>query len=171
MSFVRKIADFFELTDAMRFSLYPFSLVKFRGIVYRFKLKRCGWGTTFDKWVNMRDCRNIEIGEFCDINSFVHIWAGMEGVKIGSRVMIASHTVITTLTHDYGKNNMRFAPVINKGIVIEDDVWIGTHVVVMPGVRIAKGAVIGAGAIVNRDVPENAIIVGTPGRVLKYRQF
>jgi len=62
----------------------------------------------------------IEIGDDSSIASFVHIW-GHGGVKIGNRVMIATHVAITSLTHDYTYENMRFAPIIAKPVVIEDD--------------------------------------------------
>ena len=51
-----------------------------------------------------------------------------------------------------------------------DDVWIGTNSVVLPGVTIGKGAVIGAGTVVTKDIPEYAIAVGNPARVIKYRE-
>ena len=50
-----------------------------------------------------------------------------------------------------------------------DDVWIGTRVIILPGVTIGKGVIIGAGAIVTKDIPEYAIAVGNPARVIKYR--
>jgi acetyltransferase-like isoleucine patch superfamily enzyme len=55
------------------------------------------------------------------------------------------------------------------GITIEDDVWIGFGAVVLDGVHIGSGAVIGAGSVVTRDVPAQAVVAGSPARVLKYR--
>jgi acetyltransferase-like isoleucine patch superfamily enzyme len=55
------------------------------------------------------------------------------------------------------------------GIVVGDDVWLGFGVVVLDGVRIGKGAVVGAGSVVTRDIPDNAIAVGVPARVVKMR--
>lgn len=169
MGSLKKIADFFGLTPAQRLSIYPINIRKMRSISYMMRFKRCGWGTSIDKFTNVRGKQNVEIGEFCVVNSFVHIWAGKSGVKIGNRVMIASHTSITTLTHDYTNQNMRFISAVDRAIIIEDDAWIGTHVVILPGVTIGKGAVIGAGSVVTKSVPANAIAVGTPVRVVKYR--
>lgn len=57
-----------------------------------------------------------------------------------------------------------------KPIVIGDDVWIGARSIILKGVHIGKGAVIAAGAVVSRDVPEYAIVGGVPARVIKYRE-
>lgn len=119
--------------------------------------------------VKFKGKENIAIGDYVSINAFVHIW-GQGGVKIGNRVMIATHTGITSLTHDHSKENMRFAPIIAKPVIIEDDVWIGSNASIMPGVTIGKGAVIGAGAVVTKDVPTLAIVGGVPAKVLKYRE-
>jgi maltose O-acetyltransferase len=54
-------------------------------------------------------------------------------------------------------------------VTIGDDVWIGTRVIILPSVTIGKGAIIGAGAIVTKDVPEYAITCGNPARIVKYR--
>ena len=54
-------------------------------------------------------------------------------------------------------------------VVIEDDVWVGARVIVLPGIRIGKGSVIGAGAIVTKDVPPFSICVGNPARIIRSR--
>lgn len=56
-----------------------------------------------------------------------------------------------------------------KPVVIGDDVWIGARVIILPGVTVGKGAVLGAGTVVARDVPEWAVVVGNPARVVKFR--
>jgi acetyltransferase-like isoleucine patch superfamily enzyme len=58
---------------------------------------------------------------------------------------------------------------IRKSVVIEDDVWIGAHTVILPGVRIGKGSVIGANSVVTKDVPPMAIVLGSPARSHKLR--
>lgn len=112
---------------------------------------------------------NIEIGSDVVINSFTHIW-GHGGIVIGDRVMIAAHTVIASITHDSEAENMRFAPVIKKKIVIEDDVWIGSGAKILPGITLGKGCIVGAGAIVTKDIPANAVAVGAPAKVIRYRK-
>ena len=55
-----------------------------------------------------------------------------------------------------------------KNIIIEDDVWIGFNCIILKGVRIGKGAIIGAGTIITKDVPSHAVIVGNPAKIIKY---
>jgi acetyltransferase-like isoleucine patch superfamily enzyme len=127
--------------------------------------ENCGFYLPFI--ITMPEC--VELGDNVSIAPYVHIWSEA-GIKIGNDVMIASHTAITTLTHDYMQEKMRNT-IVSKPIVIEDEVWIGAHAVILPGVKIGKGAVVGAGAIVTRDVEPYSIVVGTPARHQKYRNI
>lgn len=131
------------------------------------KLKKCGQNVKFRFPVSLEDMENIEIGDNVSLASFVHIWGG-GGVSIGDNTMIASHTAIFSTTHDYEKYNMR-ETVINKPVKIGRNVWIGTHAIIYPGIVIGDGAVIGANTLVNKNVPENVIFYGSPGRVVKSR--
>ena len=110
----------------------------------------------------------VSIFENVSIAPFVQIWALGE-VTIGKNTLIASHVIITTSTHDYNIKPLR-SKRIDKPIVIGEDVWIGSGAIIFPGVKIEDGAVIGAGAVVLKDVEKNAIVVGNPARVLKYRK-
>jgi maltose O-acetyltransferase len=114
------------------------------------------------------DPDRIALGSNVAIAAFVHVW-GSGGVTIGNRVLIASHVAISSVTHDHRMATMygasRCAPV-----VIEDDVWVGAHAVVLPGLTIGRGAVIGAGSVVTKSVPANAIVMGVPGAIKGYRQ-
>ena len=56
-----------------------------------------------------------------------------------------------------------------RAVIIEDDVWIGARVTILPGVHIGKGSVLGAGSVITSDVPPYAVVGGNPARVLKYR--
>lgn len=91
---------------------------------------------------------------------------------LGNYCSIAAYTQIGGMEHDYSKFST--STFLNKGIkhekvVIGDDVWIGAGVYIKAGVNIGKGAVIGAGAIVLENIPEYAIVVGVPAKVIKYR--
>lgn len=111
---------------------------------------------------------SIRIGDNTSIGSYVHIWGG-GGVDIGSNVLIAAHTCISSLNHDYRCKLIRNGKMIKKKVIIEDDVWIGYNVVVLPGVTIGCGSVIGGGSVVTDDIPEYSIAVGNPAKVVKKR--
>ena len=136
-------------------------------IVLSNSLKSCGKLLSVQFPVTIEDPQMVEIGDNISIAAYVHMW-GKGGINIGNRVMIGSHTAITSLTHDYLKEVM-FDTLIKKNVIIEDDVWIGTHCIILPGIHIGKGAVIGAGTVVTRDVPPNTILSGVPGKIFKQR--
>lgn len=98
------------------------------------------------------------------------IFDAHQHLEVGRDCMIGPHCYITDADHgtEAGKSvkeqSMKKAPVI-----IEDEVWLGTNVIVLPGVRIGKGAVVGAGSIVTRDLPSNSVAIGRPAKVLRMR--
>jgi galactoside O-acetyltransferase len=89
-------------------------------------------------------------------------------IRIGDGVMIAPSVTLTTTGHPvHPARRVDFAR-FSEPIVIEDKVWIGSNVVVLPGVRIGYGSVIGAGSVVSRDIPPLVVAVGAPCRVLRH---
>ena len=88
-------------------------------------------------------------------------------IRIGDGVMIAPSVTLTTTGHPVHPDRRADFGRFSEPIVIEDKVWIGSNVVVLPGVRIGYGSVIGAGSVVSRDVPPMTVAVGTPCRVLR----
>jgi acetyltransferase-like isoleucine patch superfamily enzyme len=136
--------------------------------VFRMSLKSCGRGPSVFWPITISHPDRVEIGDDVSFGTFVHVW-GSGGVTIGDRVMIGVHTSITSVTHDHSKPVMRFASLLRSPVRIEDDVWIGSNAVILPGVTLGKGCVVGAGAVVTKDVPANAIVVGVPARILRFR--
>ncbi|HLS01860.1 MAG TPA: acyltransferase, partial [Beutenbergiaceae bacterium] len=86
-------------------------------------------------------------------------------------VSIAHHTSILSSTHTWQDPHVpiRDQPVVNQPTTIADNVWIGAGVRVLGGVTINTGAIVGAGSVVTKDVPANAIVGGIPARVLRTR--
>ncbi len=111
----------------------------------------------------------LVIGANTSVAPFVHIWCGGR-VVIGACCMIGSHVAISSLTHDYTHSKMS-ETVVAKAVCIDDDVWIGSHAVIMPGTTIGKGSVAGAGSVVTRDVPPYAIVHGVPATIQGYREM
>jgi maltose O-acetyltransferase len=91
---------------------------------------------------------------------------------MGSYVMIAPDVAFIGKMHRVDSVEV---PMIAQGevevrqTVVEDDVWVGQRVVVLPGVKIGHGAIVGAGAVVTKDVPAYAVVGGVPARFIKYR--
>ncbi len=107
---------------------------------------------------------NITMGKKCYLNYGVKILDSYK-VEIGNNVFIGPETVITAVTHPLKAENRR--ELIIKKVVIEDDVWIGAGAIIFPGVTLHKGCVVGAGAIVRKDVDAYSVVVGVPAKELK----
>jgi acetyltransferase-like isoleucine patch superfamily enzyme len=112
----------------------------------------------------------ISVGNNTTIGDYSSIY-GQGGLRIGRDVLIASGVRIVPSSHVFDRVDtpIREQGIVGAGVCIEDDVWVGTNVVILDGVTIGKGAVIGAGAIVTRSVPAYGIAVGTPARVVRLR--
>lgn len=112
----------------------------------------------------------ITIGSNSGINAYSVVY-GAGGVTIGDNTHIACHTVIVANNHNFDDltKNIHEQGITTKGIVIGNDVWIGAGARILAGVHIGDHAVIGAGSVVTKDIPANAVAVGVPARVLRMR--
>jgi acetyltransferase-like isoleucine patch superfamily enzyme len=123
----------------------------------------------------------IIIGEHCFIGEHSRIWSAKK-ITIGNRVLI-SHNVNIHDQNSHPLNSKErhedFKHIFEKGlqdrvdlkekeIVIHDDVWIGFNATILKGVTIGKGAIIGACTLITEDVPEYAVMVGNPARLVRY---
>lgn len=171
--YLKKIKSFF--LNALFYLFYNIELLfnTFCNNYYTYKtikkLNRCGQGVKIQKPITIANPEGVECGNDVSFASYVHIW-GSGKVFIGDRTMIGTHTSITSVTHDYNKNSM-FGTIIEKPVNIGNDVWIGSNSIIMPGITIGEGAVIGAGSVVTKNVAAFAIVVGSPAKLLKYREF
>lgn len=111
------------------------------------------------------------IGADTAIQPRCHFTTGIASIRIGKGVQIAPQCAFYSYDHGTLPDRLiRNQPLQSKGpIIIEDDAWIGFGVIVLSGVHIGKGAVIGAGSVVTRDVPDGAVAAGSPARVVKMR--
>jgi len=119
------------------------------------------------------DGGQIEVGNSAAFNRGAHINASCGGkIVIGDHCLIGPGVVMRTADHDFSRTDI---PIQNQGhdhedIIIEDDVWIGANTVVLKGVHIGRGAIIGAGAVVTKNIPSMVIAVGIPAKPLRYRE-
>jgi lipopolysaccharide O-acetyltransferase len=123
--------------------------------------------------------KTLYIGDNVQINDHVHI-AAFNKVEIGNNVLIASNVFITDHNHGVYKGSddddspdslPNSRKIVSKEVIIEDNVWIGEFVSVLPGVRIGKGSIIGSMSVVTKDIPPNTIAVGSPARIIKKYDF
>lgn len=147
---------------------------KMRGAICKYIFRKCGENINIKRGAFFGSGKNIEIGNNSDIGSNAYI-AGIDGgdeLIIGDNVMMAPDVVILTVEHKYSDVNI---PMNRQGahssrVIIEDDVWIGIRAIILPGVKIGKGSVIAAGAVVTRDVPPWSVVGGIPAEVIKWRR-
>jgi maltose O-acetyltransferase len=132
--------------------------------------KECGknvnveTGASFGYGAGIKIGDNSGLGISCRIPNNIHI---------GNNVMMGPHVTIYSRNHaferiDLPMNKQGFGE--SKQTIIEDDVWIGSHVIMTPGRHIKKGTIIGAGTVLTKDFPEYSVVGGNPGKLLKKRK-
>lgn len=112
----------------------------------------------------------ISIGDNSGLGVNCHVRGPIE---IGSDVMMGPNVRIITSKHNTSRTDI---PMRQQGhlpkqkVTIGSDVWIGANVIIMPGITVGNGSIIGAGAVVTKDIPEYAVVGGVPAKVIKYRK-
>lgn len=114
---------------------------------------------------------SVNVGARTHIQPRCQLSAYKAPIVIGQNVDIAPYCTFYPYNHGMkaGQPIRQQALQSKGGIVIEDDVWISVGVIILDGIRIGKGAVVGAGAVVTKDLPENSISSGVPARILSMR--
>jgi acetyltransferase-like isoleucine patch superfamily enzyme len=114
----------------------------------------------------------LKIGRNTSIGEFNNLRAAGGSIVIGDNCLISQFVTIVASNHNIerGKNINSQGWDDNKtGVIIGNDVWIGANCVILPGVEIGNGCVIAAGSIITKNMSENSIVMGAPGRVVKER--
>lgn len=122
---------------------------------------------TYLQGVNIVNPVNVSIGNNCSFGGKVQLQA-YDKIEIGDNCMFAYGAVLVTATHDLNIYPMNLS-FIKKPISIGSNVWVGTNALILPGVTVGDNAVIGAGAVVTKDVDKNSVVAGVPAKIIKYK--
>ena len=131
--------------------------------------RKCGENVNIVRGAYFGSGEQLSVGNNSGLGT--NCWIG-RGSSIGANVMMGADVIVFTRNHETSRTDI---PMLEQGyadyqpVVIEDDVWIGARVIILPGVHIGKGAVIGAGSVVPRDVPDYAVVAGNPARIVRMR--
>jgi len=141
--------------------------LKYRRFLASKILRNCGKEVNIER--HARFSRDLQIGDYSGIGKDTYV---PSAVKIGKCCMLGPEIVFYTSNHRFDRIDI---PMCKQGfgelkpITIEDDCWIGRRVIILPGVTIGHGSIIGAGAVVSKDIPPYSIAVGNPAKVVKTR--
>jgi len=141
-----------------------------RAIACKRLFRACGQRVNVERGANFYTGWEIEIGD--DSSLGIDCMVPFD-LKVGKDVMMGPYTIIIGNGHQFTSRDL---PMRLQGLQqyppvrIEDDVWIGARVTILPGITIGKGAIIGAGAVVTKDVPPYAVCAGNPAHILRFRE-
>lgn len=153
----------FEVSILHVVGFIPFHFV--RRFFYRLAGMKIGKGSALHMGARFYNPENIVIGQDSIIGEGV-VLDGRDNLTIGNHVDIASEVMIYNAEHDV--KDPGFRP-IHVPVIIEDYVFVGPRAIILPGVTVKRGAIVGAGAVVTKDVEENSIVGGVPAKKIGER--
>lgn len=172
MFYIKLMLKYFFSLQLYKFLIKSFSykvINNFHGI----HTSNVGKNTNIHPTVIIRSPKLVFIGDNCFFNHNTILNGGKEKSKliIGNNVQTGPNVSIYAYNHHFSKINTN---IMSQGyddlnVIIEDDVWIGAHSIVLPGVTIGRGSVIGAGSVVTKNIPQYSIAVGNPAKIIKKR--
>ena len=130
--------------------------------------KECGDNVYIAANVEIKNFNNLVLGSNVSIHRFCYIDA-IGGVQIGSEVSIAHSSSIVSFNHAWSNEDMaiKYNPITTRGIIIEEDVWIGCGVRILDGVKICRRSIVAAGSVVIKEVKSKTLVGGVPCKELK----
>jgi maltose O-acetyltransferase len=117
----------------------------------------------------------ISVGDNVNLGLRPTMIASLSEIRMGSNIMFGPEVMVIGGGHNTRELGRFMADVHTKrpeddpGVVFEDDIWVGGRAIILRGVTVGRGSVIGAGAVVTRDVPRYAVVAGVPAEVVRYR--
>lgn len=164
-------------TVLLEFEVFVLHIVGFipshhiRRLFYRLGGIKIGWGSTLHMGARFYNPWGIEVGKDSIIGEGV-VLDGRDRLTIGDHVDIASEVMIYNSEHNINSENFaKPEEVVKAPVTIEDYVFIGPRAIILPGVNIKRGAVVGAGAVVTKDVEEFQIVGGVPAKIIGERKL
>lgn len=139
----------------------------FRNFFYRLAGVKIGKGSTLHMWANFFNPKGISIGQDTIIGDHCFL-DGRAPLKIGSHVDIASQVLIYNSEHDIEDENFK---ALVSPVEIEDYVFIGPRAIILPGVKVGRGAIIGAGSVVTGEILPFKVVGGVPAKEIKERKL
>jgi len=146
------------------------------GILLRYLLlkslaRRCGENVSIYENVYLYNPENLLVGDNVSVHPMCYIQPGRGNISIGNNVSIAHGVTLIAESHQYGDVDtpIKYQPMKNGIIEIDDNVWIGAKATVLCGTTIESGVVVGAGAVVTHNVEKNCVIAGVPAKKIKDR--
>ena len=138
-------------------------------VVYRSLLAEVGEGSVFGSHLIVQGHDRIRVGRDVRVNDQVFLQCGGDSeLIIGDDVTISIGAKVMTGQYPVDSDGHDRSTHVYDTIVIEDGAWIGAGAVVLPGVRIGRGSIVGAGSVVNRDVPPGVLVAGSPAKVIRH---
>ena len=131
--------------------------------------KKCGSNIVIKSMAYFGTGKNIEMGDYSQLGINCKV---EEDLVLGAHVLMGPDVIIYSSSHEYKDPDI---PVMFQGggerrpVIIGNDVWIGTRVIIMPGVHIGNHVIIGANSVVTHDVPDYSVVAGSPARIVRRR--
>lgn len=146
--------------------------IKILGKIFCFQpILEIGTNVTLYPGVTFMGDGLITIGNNCKIGNNVVIYANKNGgIFIGNNTIIAANSYIIDSNHGIKNGNLiQNQKMESEKLLIGSDVWIGANAAIIKGAKLEDGVVVGANSLINKDIPKNAVCVGSPARIIKYR--
>lgn len=157
---------FFKVWAKRTLNFHELVGIEYRQFIYRIKGAKVGALTVLVKGQLSFPVKGLALGERCFIGPNVSLVLH-EKITIGNRVVINAN--VQLLTGSHGTKDPAWL-LLAKPIVISDYAWIANNAIILPGVTVGKGAVVGAGSVVTKDVPDFAIVAGNPAKIVGSRE-
>lgn len=171
---IKYVATFPKLGPDMYFTHWLLFFKPFRLWIQRKKLASVGKNSEVRPYSVIDGTKNVFIGDNVIIPEGVRLVCDATDpeakIIIGNSVLFAPNVAVYCTTHTYLSTNLpiKDQPLYNKTTIIQSGAWIGINSVIIPGITIGKNSVVGANSFVNKNVPDFAVVAGSPAKVIKY---